>query len=42
MPKTAFPADIQTLRRRTRQHKVEGLVTAGDSADRKQRAEHSK
>ena len=35
MPKTAFPTDIQTLRKRARQHIEEGSVTAGYSADRK-------
>jgi bacterioferritin len=34
MPKTAFPTDIQTLRKRARQHIEEGSVTAGYSADR--------
>jgi bacterioferritin len=34
MPKTAFPSDIQTLRKRARQHIEEGSVTAGYSADR--------
>ncbi len=34
MPKTAFPTDIQTLRKRARRHIEEGCVTAGYSADR--------
>lgn len=34
MPKAALPTDIQTLRKRARQHIEEGSVTAGYSADR--------
>jgi bacterioferritin len=34
MPKTSFLTDIQTLRKRARQHIAEGSVTAGYSADR--------
>ena len=34
MPKTPFLTDIQTLRKRARQHIDEGSVTAGYSADR--------
>jgi bacterioferritin len=34
MPKTSFLTDIQTLRKRARQHIDEGSVTAGYSADR--------
>ena len=34
MPKTALPTDIQTLRKRARQHIEKGSVTAGYSADR--------
>jgi bacterioferritin len=34
MPKTSFLTDIQTLRKRARQHIGEGSVTAGYSADR--------
>jgi bacterioferritin len=34
MPKSAFLTDIQTLRKRARQHIEEGYVTAGYSADR--------
>lgn len=35
MPKSSFLTDIQTLRKRARQHIEEGSVTAGYSADRK-------
>jgi hypothetical protein len=35
MPSTSFPTDIQTLRKRARQHIDEGPVTVGYSADRK-------
>ena len=34
MPKNSFLTDIQTLRKRARQHIDEGSVTAGHSADR--------
>jgi bacterioferritin len=35
MPKSSFLTDIQSLRKRARQHIEEGSVTAGYSADRK-------
>jgi hypothetical protein len=34
MPRSSFLTDIQTLRKRARQHIDEGSVTAGYSADR--------
>lgn len=34
MPTTSFPTDLQTLRKRARQHIEEGSVTVGYSADR--------